>query len=389
VPKVGGLMNGTIDDLIDFLLFEKGKDIKVNGVSQRAIITEANEKIAQNADKYIHCKFTIQTGDIIEYDNKKYIITSQIIKSTNSYCARLEQCTYNIAFNFKGKIERFDAFIETKVMDIETNQFMSLPSGKIIVYLRENTYSKSIALRQRFINTGQAWEVTGIDRSALGLVKLYCDLTTTAKDDDLVNEIAGYLKYARSYTLSIANKQPVGIIKGGTTQLVFVSTDGNSTVKELPKLVCSSSDTTIALVTDTGLITGITEGNAVINCYMADYPEVSMQAIIRISETVADSYSISISGKAEVSIGGLYYTYMASVYKNGIEVGDKSVVWSISNEDDSTEAKVRIHSYTETTCRLIAIDSKDNLWETIILKATLSDDSSVYGEQRIKLISLI
>lgn len=381
-------MNSTIDEMIDFLLFEKGENIQINSVSQKAFILEAAEKINQDADKYIHCKFEIKTGDIIDYRNKKYIISSQIIKSTNSYSAKLKQCTYSIAFNFTGNVKWFNTYIETKVMDIETNQYMSLASGTIVVTIQENANSKNIALAQRFINTGRAWEVTGIDRSNIGLIRLYCDLTGKTADDDMVNEIADYNKYAHNYAISVSNQQPVGVAVGATAQLIFVVTNGTSAVTPQLDLICTSSAQAVATVTNTGLITGIAAGTAVITCTIAEYPNVSVQVNIEVKATVADSYSITISGNTKLKVGGSNSTYTSTIYNNGTAVSGKAVTWSIRNADTSTTARATISSYTDLTCKAKAPDISDSIGAKVILKATLSDNSNIYYEYQISLISL-
>lgn len=387
MQAVENIMTKEIDDMIDFLLFEKGVNIKANCISEKALILDATDKINQDADKFVHCKFEIKTGDIIEFNERKHIITSQIIKNSNSYCAKLKQCTYNIAFNFDGNIKRFNAFIETKAMDIETNRFMSLAKGTIIVSVQENDNTKNIKLNQRFINTGRAWEVTGIDRSVIGLIRLYCNLTAKHSDDDMVREIVDYYKY--KYSISVVNKQPVGVVTGETMQLILVGTDNGATAETLPDLICTSSDEAIATVTNTGLITGITDGETVITCTIAEYSDISVQVNIMVAPTVPDSYSVIISGKSTIKVGGSEYEYTAMIYKNGTVVTDKPVVWSISNSDDSSIARATILSCTNTSCNVIANNNKENIGKTVILKAVLSDDSSVYSEYKIKIISLL
>jgi len=97
VHEGGGLMKRTIDDMIDFFLFEKGKGILVNDISMKAVILDAIEKINEDADKIIHCKIEIKTGDNVEYIGQKYLITSQIDKNSNSYSAKIKQCNHKVA----------------------------------------------------------------------------------------------------------------------------------------------------------------------------------------------------------------------------------------------------------------------------------------------------
>src|SRR5665647_2358982 len=193
-------MQRNIDEMIDFFLFEKGEDIKINGVLQRALVLDANDKIIQDADKIIHCKVEIKSGDIIEYMDQKYLITSQVDKNTNSYCAKMKQCNYKIAFNFSGSVKWFDVLIETKVMDVDTNKYMIFSVGKIKVSMQNNADSRDISTSMRFINTGRVFETVGIDNSNIGLLILTCDLTLINSNDDLINGIVDRWHYEITHT---------------------------------------------------------------------------------------------------------------------------------------------------------------------------------------------
>ena len=95
-----------IDEMIDFFLYEKGETIEINGVAQIALIIDAVEKLNYYDDKIIRTKVEIKTGDIVEYNNLKYLIISQIDKEENSYRSRIRKCSYKMAFNFAGNIKQ-------------------------------------------------------------------------------------------------------------------------------------------------------------------------------------------------------------------------------------------------------------------------------------------
>ena len=82
-----------IDDMIDFFLYEKGESIKINGTDEAALIVDAADKLTYYDDKIIRCKCQIRTGDIVEYNNLKYMIISQIDREENSYRARMRKCS--------------------------------------------------------------------------------------------------------------------------------------------------------------------------------------------------------------------------------------------------------------------------------------------------------
>ena len=89
-----------------------------------------------------------------------------------------------------------------------------------------------------------------------------------------------------------------------------------------------------------------------------------------------------------MKVGGSSGTYTATIYNNGTAVTGKAVTWSIRNADASTTARATISLYTDLTCKAIAPDIANSIGATVILKATLSDNSSVFCEYQISLISL-
>ena len=278
-------------------------------------------------------------------------------------------------------MEWFDVLLESETYDIVENKVISLPSGQILVWLQENTESTKVALNQRFLNTGRAWQVTGIDRSKPGLMKLFCELTLSNSDDDFTLGIADYKKYLHSYELSIANTQPVGVALGQTTQLLFVVKDNGTQVSTLPEITCTSSDTAIAAVSNAGLITGVANGSATITAFLTKYPDVKITIPISVTGQVAPSYSIVlIANPAEVTLGGsVPRTVTATLYNNGTQITALPVTWSIKNQDGTATTKASIASYTDTTCKVSAPEDYDNIDAVVVVSAVLKSDSSVTG----------
>lgn len=172
----------------DFIFFEQAKPIKINGVDGNAIFNKDFTKITTLTP--------IKTGDLVEYNNKNYLITSENIekKYDTYYKANIEYCNYTIKFKINDEIIEFPAIIDSKTFDIQSNQYIVLPVGKIIVKIQDNSDSENIVLGQRFIKMGNAWRVTGIDKTKRGLIVLYCDLDQIDPNiDDVANEVANGL----------------------------------------------------------------------------------------------------------------------------------------------------------------------------------------------------
>lgn len=87
-------------------------------------------------------------------------------------------------------------------------------------------------------------------------------------------------------------------------------------------------------------------------------------------------YSIVVSGDNTINRSGSK-TYNAKVYADGEEVFDKTVVWSLNNSNGS------IISSTGLSCVV-----KGLVIGNVVLKAELSDDTSVFGEKTIQITGL-
>ena len=114
--------------MIDFFLYKKGESITINGAEQVALVINAVDKITYYNDKMIRCKCQIETGDPVEYGASNYIIISQIGRSEKTYKARIRKCSYRIAFNWSGNIKWFDCIEESKVFDVSSGTYISLPT---------------------------------------------------------------------------------------------------------------------------------------------------------------------------------------------------------------------------------------------------------------------
>ena len=379
-----------IDGKIDFFLYEKGESIKVNETEQVALMIDVVDKLTYYDDKLIRCKCQIKTGDIIEYNNLEYIIISQIDKEENSYRARMRKSSYRIAFNWSGNIKWFDCIEESKVFDITTGTYVSYASGNIYVTVQSNSDTRTIAIDQRFYVTNQPFKVTGIDKSQEGLIKLNCalDLIST-QYDDVENNIVDRWRYetGHTYTLTLSNGDAVNVLLNDIIQLNLSVTD-NGTAVANPIVTFTSSDSNTISVDNSGKVMGIALGQAIITAKLTYHDAILDSITITTIETFSHSYTITITGSTTIKLGQSQ-SYVAHIYDNGSEVLDKSVVWSIRNQDGTTSpAYATITTSTGNSVTIKGNSSSTYVNKYIVLKATLSDDETVFKEFIVQLKSL-
>lgn len=375
----------TIDELIDFFLYERGEEIGINEVITAAVVVEAEAQVGPYDDKIVITKYELKQGDLISYAGKARLIYYPVDHRTKSYAGRARECNQKIAFNYAGDVQWFDVIMEAQTYDIEAGKVISLPEGKVEVWVQENTESIKAALNQRFLLTNQAYQVTGIDRTIPGLMRLICELTQSNEYDNFTLEIADYYRYVHEYTITINNIQPISVTAGNTVQLSTTVKDNRTTI-ETKTVTYESDNVEIATVDSSGLVTAVTEGSANIIVKLSDDATVTQIASIVVSQAPPASYSISLSGNTTLKVG-FARTITATIYAGTAAVSDKSVTWSIRNEDGSSTVKATLSEQTGTTCKVFA-DNEDYIDEVIYVVATLQEDTSVTKELEMTIASL-
>ena len=336
-----------------YLLSMAGDDIYINNdtIPKKALIN--NLPVNRQADiRTISTTSEIKRGDLINWDNENWLIISDIgHKRYSYYKGIIQKCNYNIKFNFQGTIKQFPAIVDSRIFDIETNQYLSIPAGKIVVTIQDNADSTNITLNQRFIKMKEAWKVTGIDRTKNGLLMLYCDLDTIIPSDDLENEIANAGDYV--YTLEITNGETSSIQEGSTLQLnAQVKLNDNIVEKEV---IYSSDNPSIATVDENGLVTAISAGDCIITASLAENPNVYDTITITVTALPEHNYAVTISGNTSI-VKNYTATYTATFTDNGLPISEQSEFWLTADDGVS-----------ETT--LATIQSQDPVANTCVVKA--------------------
>ena len=337
-----------------YLLSMAGDDIFINDTMSPIKALINNLSVNRQADiRTISTTSEIKRGDLINWNGGNWLIISEIgHKRYSYYKGIIQKCNYNIKFNFQGTIKQFPAIVDSRVFDIETNQYVSIPAGKIVVTLPNNADTDNITLGQRFISMKQAWKVTGIDRTKNGLLVLWCELDSIISSDDLVNEIANAGDYI--YTLEITNGETSSIQEGSTLQLTTqVKLNGNVVTDKTITFSCDNPS--IATVDENGLVTAISAGECIITASLAENPNIYDTITITVTALPQHNYAVTISGNTSI-VKTKTATYTATFTDNGVPITEQSEFWLTADDGVST-----------TT--LATIQSQDPIANTCVVKA--------------------
>jgi hypothetical protein len=333
-----------------YLLSMAGDDIYLNNdtMPKKALIN--NLSVNRQADiRTISTKEEIKRGDLINWFNENWLIISEIgHKRYTYYKGIIQKCNYNIKFNFQGTIKQFPCIADSKIFDIETNQYLSIPAGKIVVTLPNNADTDNITLGQRFISMKNAWKVIGIDRTKNGLLMLWCELDSIISSDDLVNEIANAGDYV--YTIEITNGEIASIQENNTLQLTTqVKLNGNVVTDKTVTFSCDNPS--IASVDENGLVTAISAGECIITASLAENPNVYDTITITVTALPQHNYAVTISGSTSI-VKNYTATYTATYTDNAVPITEESFFYITADDGVSTTTLATIQSQdpTANTC---------------------------------------
>jgi len=219
---------------------------------------------------------------------------------------------------------------------------MVVPSGMIDCFYQINSKTNKIKPNQRFlfgnqnnwtayrvegggINNFQNTETINNSSASLGRYSMAVDFTNTS-NDDLVNGIANY--YDNTYVITLDKSS----VSGDPTQSVQlyanVTLNGQSVTRNI---MWSTSNTSIATVSSSGLVTFVANGTCVITASLENNTSVSDTCNVTVSGTPTDTYQVVISPETNYILEGLEKTYSVYLYKNNVQQADAFVFTLDSN----------------------------------------------------------
>lgn len=356
-----------------------GYDVIVNeGDQVRILLKEYEEGTSTTEYKYMFFRNgLIKQGDIITIFDDNWLVLHEDVTINDVYTrVIIRRLKFKINFNFTGEVISFHSAIDEGTYRISTNEYITLQDGRIVLNMQENEVSKRISLNQRFLIMGTAWKVVQKTNTEHGLYKIYADIDTFSLNDDRENEIADRWQYEtkNNYTIVINNVVDSPLPLDSTLQLDITVTN-NGEIVQVPLTYTSSNKSVLTVGVD-GLVTCVGVGTANITVAVTDDLSVSDNITISVEEIAGDNYSIQIVGEGSIVVMQ-NENYTAKIYNNNILVGDKSVIWWVSN------SRLKLSNITGTSCTISA-DVGNYEYGSYILKAALSDDETIFVEKVIE-----
>lgn len=321
----------------DYILSTIGESITINDKDiKTALITKGDNKDKLINYKKIVTNYTINTGDIVKYRDKLWIILSEVNESRNTYKSLIRELPHTIKIYIDNTLQEIPCVIESSNNGIVEGKFIITGDGNLKLTLQDNTITQKIHEGMRIIKWGYGWKVIAKTAEHKGLRYLYFEKDATGATDDIENEIADRWKYEVKHNYSIETPSiELNINKGNTKQLSVIvkdTTDSGTVVVENPTIMYVSGDDNIVTVSNRGLITGVNEGNTTITIKFEN-----IEKIINIS--VSNVVELVIIGRDTMTLD------RTREYTSNIPVN-----WTIEDIDNRSEKPwATITSQTDTS----------------------------------------
>ena len=325
------------DDIFEFYKKEFGKTISINdGKSTVAYIQDSSLKSNYFNDKIIFCEEEIKTGDVITYQDEKWIVITQSDKYKNYNVATIRQADFVTKFVFYGTVYEAPCIYMNQSMTSRNNQ-VSLTDSKTVCVVPHYAWVDNIKVEDRFVQFGYFWKVTGFDFTKDGLVYIHAERDTEADYESIQK---GYDNKAQLYDWIIKWKTlPATVIAGHSypiqAQLVKIFDNGYTELATEP-FFYETSDKHMAIVAENELVAKKSGKVTITAVFTKDLTKtLSREIEIYPSD---DRLNLVFDAFPDTMYTEDKYTINAKLYKNGVYQDNAVIKYSIpDNYSDVAE----------------------------------------------------
>ena len=275
-------------------------------------IKKDTEKVALDDFKRIVFKdldFVCESGDLLQFSGYEWlVVTTNNIDHIKS-CIVM-QCSGSFIFT-KNHVSYTVPYVlstsgQGMGLDSDTMKYVSEISNFIFMHITDNSINRLIEISEVIQIGRRSYRVT-TDSDIITNGILIFKLEVVLEDAE-----------THVYTVDILNGD-VSIQNGSTLQILTEVKDNDDVISN-PTLTYSSSNTAIASVSNSGLVTSVAVGNCVITVSgygVSDTMNLTITSIVQNNIT----YTLTSISQPDYEIKtGITKTYIAKKFNNGIEV---------------------------------------------------------------------
>lgn len=371
----GGSISGSMSKSTKQAIIKSFKDspsyksVLINGIATDVRIIDGKDSSYKTM--LLLPDTVLKYGEYIYYNLNYWLVTDFVNNEINPK-ALIQKCNHELKWQDSNGLIHIEPCIATRSlltkMDIkENNKYgLVLLEGEMNIYVQSNINTCTIMADNRFYIGSQIYKVTGIDDvSDEGLLRFAMKIDIKNNNDNKILRICDYLGNIDFNITNISNAIIVGDILQIQHNFIF---NGNIINNPGYTLTYSSSNSDIATISTSGLVSAISNGNVVITVVATCENNLTLTKTfeIIIQDVLPDNYIIAINGNSEIYVNSSE-TYTSVVMNNGVEVVE-SVTWIILSGNEYGI----ITSQGNNSCVVKNIGIG-----TIVLKAILDIDNTI------------
>lgn len=329
-------------------------------------------------------------GDIIIWNTEHWITLQVDFQGGIYYRGSIQRCFSSIKWlDSTGEIREawFTYRSDTPSnFGIQDGRIMTMPNERRHLIVQSNVYTQEIRKDRRFIFDNRAWKTISIEGLVTGIITLTLeeDLENNA-DDRMDLRVADYTNNIPSYSLTILNGTNLSLQAGNTLTLTTELKDRGIIITN-KALIFTSSNPSIATVSNMGVITTIANGSTVITVKMADDVTITDSLSLTVEFSTAINKVVVAVGSDTVLLGDTE-TYIREIKNNGVIDNASFVQWFLYADDGISVSDLATLSFNSTTQCTIKPNNKAQVG-FVKLKCVVIGSPSVYEIKRIEIVSL-
>lgn len=328
---------------------------------------------------------TITVGDIVDWDSKKWIITSAEKFSDVYYYGMMQECNNTLKFYDKNSVSfklcSIPCIFSRQRLSTDENNYMTLQSGHYLVTIPSGYITKS-DVDLRFILNDSAYKVSSIDNSTNSLVYIDVVDDVFVPDDNRTLGIANYYSHQIMQEVVILNGTSIKKYVGDEPFQLNIQCTQNGTIVENPTVTYESEDELVCIVSPTGIVTLVGTGitNVIVHFGIAT-DSISIQ-----SEMIAENnYNVVLTPSDTEIKANRSLTFNAKVTNNGVDDLIKEVGFDVTNVDGSNNQYVT-YSINGNS---ITINAGSTYNKVVDIKAYMKFNTTIYETRQLSIISLL
>ena len=281
-------------------------------------IRELDDRLPDDKKMNVPYDTTVEVGYEFAWEGKHWI---SIIREHSGLLShipvRVRPCNYELKWVDDGGFVRSNWVVVTNKTlysdGVQSTNTAVIPNQKMHIAMPYNQHSRKLGRGKRVMLFEDTYKITNIDRSENGLMQFILTEEPLSDGDDTVNYIADAHLIQES-SIQLVNPSPMTISLGGTVQLNprMVNAEGDEVIAPFTYV---SSDASIASVSDSGVVTGISEGSVVIT---VESSNLTHTVAVSVASSAVSNTSIEIIGAQKITAGGTSY-YVVQTYIDGVE----------------------------------------------------------------------